>query len=59
LCPFLSEQCDEDGGAGEKGYPPKDLQGVDVSADERERKDVRFKERLRLRLIKKRFLRGF
>jgi hypothetical protein len=55
LCPFLSEQCDEDGGAGEKGYPPKDLQGVDVSADERERKDGRFKQRLRLRLIKKRF----
>jgi hypothetical protein len=37
---FLSQRRDKDGGEGENGHPPKDLQRVDGSVDEREGTDV-------------------
>jgi hypothetical protein len=40
LRPFLPQRRNEDGGKGEEDYPPKDLQRVDGSFDERERKGV-------------------
>jgi hypothetical protein len=41
LCPLLSEWCNEVGGEGEKGHPAQNLQRVDDTVDEGERKNLK------------------
>ena len=40
LRPLLSQRCDKDGGEGEEGHSPQDLQRVNGPVDEREGTDV-------------------